>query len=149
VHSEGSLDAEGEAVFVKILQKVAAFCGVTLVTYCVMDSHFHLLIKVPPRAARERVTDKELMRRFRVLYGSYVFVEAQAQWVAKLLKRKKSFKRVLNDALRESLQPKTSTPELLAPRPMGLAPGVDPRRLSDLADDLEAEAFLAAESKRS
>lgn len=64
-------------------------------------------------------------------------------------KRKKSFKRVLNDALRESLQPKTSTPELLAPRPMGLAAGVDPRRLSDLADDLEAEAFLAAESKRS
>lgn len=64
-------------------------------------------------------------------------------------KRKKSFKRVLNDALRESLQPKTSTPKLLPPRPMGLAPGVDPRRLSDLADDLEAESFLAAESKRS
>lgn len=63
-------------------------------------------------------------------------------------KRKKSFKRVLNDALRESLQPKTSKPELLAPRSMGLAPGVDPRRLSDLADDLEAEAYLAAESKR-
>jgi len=64
-------------------------------------------------------------------------------------KRKKSFKRVLNDALRESLQPKTSTPELLAPRSMGLAPGADPRRLSDLADDLEAEAHLAVESKRS
>jgi hypothetical protein len=65
-------------------------------------------------------------------------------------KRKKSFKRVINDALRESLQPKTSKPELLAPRSMGLmAPGVDPRRLSDLADDLEAEAYLAAESKRS
>jgi hypothetical protein len=32
---------------------------------------------------------------------------------------------------------------------MGLAPGVDPRRLSDLADDLEAETYLAAESKQS
>lgn len=63
-------------------------------------------------------------------------------------KRKKSFKRVLNDALRESLQPKTSKPALLAPRPMGLVAGVDPRSLSDLADDLEAEAYLAAESKR-
>lgn len=63
-------------------------------------------------------------------------------------KRKKSFKRVLNDALRESLHPKTSRPELLPPCSMGLAPGVDPRRLSDVADDLEAEAFLAAESKR-
>lgn len=63
-------------------------------------------------------------------------------------RRKKSFKRVLNDALRESLQPKTSKPELLAPRSMGLAAGADPRRLSDLADDLETEAYLAAESKR-
>lgn len=62
-------------------------------------------------------------------------------------KRKKSFKRVLNDALRESLKPRTSTPELLPPRPMGLAAGVDPRCLSEMADDLEAEAFLAAESK--
>jgi REP element-mobilizing transposase RayT len=69
VHTLGWLDQEGKAVFVKILHKVAAFCGVTVVTYCVMDSHFHLLIKVPPRAAREAVTDKELMRRFRALYG--------------------------------------------------------------------------------
>jgi len=64
-------------------------------------------------------------------------------------KRKKSFKQVLNDALREALRPKISMPELLPPRSMGLAPGVDPCRLSDLADDLEAEAYLAAESGRS
>lgn len=64
-------------------------------------------------------------------------------------KRKKSFKQVLNDALRESLQPKASMPELLPPRSMGLAAGVDPRRLSDLADDLETEAYLASESRRS
>lgn len=63
-------------------------------------------------------------------------------------KQRKSFKRVLNDALRESLQPKTSKPKLLPPRSMGLAPGVDPRRLSDLADDLEAEAYLVAEARR-
>jgi hypothetical protein len=31
---------------------------------------------------------------------------------------------------------------------MGLAPGVDPRRLSEFSDDLEAEAYLAAESRR-
>lgn len=63
-------------------------------------------------------------------------------------RRKKSFKRVLNDALRESLSPKdASKPELLAPRSMGLAPGVDPQRLSELADELEVEAHLAAESQ--
>ncbi len=64
-------------------------------------------------------------------------------------KRNKSFKRVLNDALRESLKPaSTQKPGLLAPRSMGQAPGVDPRRLSELADDLEAEAYLAAEEQR-
>jgi len=30
---------------------------------------------------------------------------------------------------------------------MGLATGIDPRRLSDLADELEADAYLAAEER--
>jgi hypothetical protein len=60
-------------------------------------------------------------------------------------KRRKSFKRVLNDALRESLKPTDSKKTLLPPRSMGLATGIDPRRLSDLADELEADATLAAE----
>lgn len=60
-------------------------------------------------------------------------------------KRRKSFKRVLNDALRESLKPTDTQNALLPPRSMGLAAGIDPRRLSDLADELEADAFLAAE----
>lgn len=47
-------------------------------------------------------------------------------------KKKNSFKRVVNDALRESLQPKTSKLALLAPRPMVLVAGVDSRRLSQL-----------------
>ena len=62
-------------------------------------------------------------------------------------KRRKSFKRVLNDALRESLKPTDSKKALLPPRSMGLAVGIDPRRLSDLADELEADAFLAAEDR--
>ncbi len=62
-------------------------------------------------------------------------------------KRRKSFKRVLNDALRESLKPADTSKALLPPRSMGLAIGIDPRRLSDLADELEADAFLAAEDR--
>lgn len=62
-------------------------------------------------------------------------------------KRRKSFKRVLNDALRESLKPTDTKKALLPPRSMGLAAGVDPRRLSDLADELEADATLAAEDR--
>jgi len=57
--------------------------------------------------------------------------------------------RVKEVALREALKPSgRKNPELLAPRPMGLVAGIDPRRLSELADDLEAEALIAAEAKR-
>jgi REP element-mobilizing transposase RayT len=69
VHERGLLDAEARSVLVKILHKVAGFCGVTVVTYSVMESHFHLLLKVPPQAAREGLADEELVRRFRLLYG--------------------------------------------------------------------------------
>jgi len=63
-------------------------------------------------------------------------------------KRKASFKQVVNEALREALKPAgQKDPKLLAPRSMGLAPGVDPRRLSELADDLEIEGHLAAEKQ--
>lgn len=63
-------------------------------------------------------------------------------------KRKVSFKRVLNDALRASLKPSdVKEPVLLKPQSMGLAPGVDPRRLSELADELELEGHLAAEEQ--
>lgn len=62
--------------------------------------------------------------------------------------RGKSFKKVLNESLREALKPPGPACDLLSPRSLGLQPGIDPRRLSELADDLEAEAFLAAESAR-
>lgn len=63
-------------------------------------------------------------------------------------KRKKSFKRVLNDALRDSLKPSKASHTLLPPISMGLTTGIDPRRLSEMADELEADAFLAAEAQR-
>ena len=43
----------------------ADFCGVQVLTYCVMSNHFHVLVRVPDKA---EVADKELMRRYRVLY---------------------------------------------------------------------------------
>jgi putative transposase len=69
VHGERWLDDHGKAVFCKSLQKVAGFCGVRVLTYCVMSNHFHLLIEVPARHLRESLTDEELVRRFSLLYG--------------------------------------------------------------------------------
>jgi REP element-mobilizing transposase RayT len=57
-------DREKE-VLRKMLWQVADFCGVDILTYCIMDNHFHVLVRVPDGRA---VSDKELLRRFKVLY---------------------------------------------------------------------------------
>ena len=49
----------------KMIWQVADFCGVDVLTYCIMSNHFHVLLRVPDRAA---VSDRELMRRYQVLY---------------------------------------------------------------------------------
>ena len=49
----------------KMIWQVADFCGVQVLTYCVMSNHFHVLLRVPER---QKVDDKELMRRYQVLY---------------------------------------------------------------------------------
>jgi len=37
--------------FVTILREYEAFCGVRVLTYCVMSNHFHVLVEVPKRPA--------------------------------------------------------------------------------------------------
>jgi len=57
-------DREKE-VLRKMLWQVADFCGVEILTYCLMSNHFHVLVRVPEKRA---VSDAELLRRFKVLY---------------------------------------------------------------------------------
>lgn len=62
---------------------------------------------------------------------------------------KKTFKEVLNSAVRTALRPAPrKRPKLLPPRPMGLRTGIDPRDLAGLADDLEAESYLRTAARR-
>lgn len=49
----------------KMIRQVADFSGVEILTYCVMNNHFHLLVRV---LSPESVSDKELIRRYGVLY---------------------------------------------------------------------------------
>lgn len=49
----------------RMIWQVADFCGVEVLTYCVMSNHFHVLLRVP---AEQHVDDHELLRRYRVLY---------------------------------------------------------------------------------
>ena len=61
------------------------------------------------------------------------------------------FKKVLNDTLRAGIEQSTGTghaePFVLKARPMGLRAGYDPAGFNQLADDLEAEAFLETTRK--
>ena len=49
----------------KMIWQVADFCGVQVLTYCVMSNHFHVLLRVP---FSSEVSDVELLRRYQVLY---------------------------------------------------------------------------------
>jgi len=67
-------DREKE-VLRKMLWQVADFCGVELLTYCIMSNHFHVLVRVPNSA---RVSDAELMRRYKVLYPKPTKYQAES-----------------------------------------------------------------------
>ena len=61
-----AFEAASKDMFVKIMRRAEEFSGVRVADYCVMDNHFHILVKVPKR---QPVDDAELDWRVAVLYG--------------------------------------------------------------------------------
>ena len=70
--------------------------------------------------------------------------------VAKLIRDKmhcsrQSFKMTLNDAIRQALRKSNLPPNrakfVVASRPMGMLPGIDPADLTDLDTDIEVDRF--------
>jgi len=72
-------DREKE-VLRKMLWQVADFSGVEVLTYALMGNHFHVLVRVPQS---ESVLDRELLRRWRVLYPKPTKYEAASLAVMK------------------------------------------------------------------
>ena len=60
-----ALGDDEKAVFRDMMRRVAAFSGVRVLTYALMDNHFHMLIQVPERV---EIDEKELLRRLALLY---------------------------------------------------------------------------------
>ena len=54
--------------FMAILRKLEVFSGVRVLTHCLMSNHFHVLLQVPEA---ETLGSGEILRRVRVLYGSF------------------------------------------------------------------------------
>lgn len=71
------MDDEEKGILLGLVRASAAFSGVEVYTYALMDNHFHLLIRVPPRI---RVEGVELERRVRALYGPERSAKVFRQW---------------------------------------------------------------------
>ncbi len=56
-----------------LLHRVARYCGVEVLTFCIMSNHFHLLVRIPEKAAADAgLTGEQLIHRVANLYGSAV-----------------------------------------------------------------------------
>ena len=60
------LDDLGKEKLAQLLLRLAAFCGMEVITYCMMGNHFHLLVRVP---IRQELSDTELLQRLEAFYG--------------------------------------------------------------------------------
>ena len=66
VNGERLFGMREKEVLRRMLGRVAEFSGVDVLTYCVMENHFHALVRV--RDEGPGVSDEELLRRYRILY---------------------------------------------------------------------------------
>ena len=65
VNGERLFDDLAKEILRRQLWLVAEFCGVQVITYAILSNHFHVLVRVPRKAA---VADAELLRRFALLH---------------------------------------------------------------------------------
>jgi len=63
------LGAVEKECFVRLMRRWEAFCQVRVLTYCVMDNHFHILVEVPERPEQDP-SDGELVEHLGLIYGA-------------------------------------------------------------------------------
>lgn len=70
------LDDLCKARLADLLMPLARFCGLEVITYCMMGNHFHLLVRVPKAVA---LSDEELFLRAEGFYGAQGFLVVLAR----------------------------------------------------------------------
>src|SRR5512137_2484491 len=50
-----------------MMWRMAGFCGVEVITFCIMANHIHILVRVPSSVGE--LSDQELLARLRLIYG--------------------------------------------------------------------------------
>ena len=74
------LGTEEKEKFRALMRMQENFTGCRVLSYCLMDNHFHLLLEVPPMA-EVGISDKQLLKRLSAIYGE-AFVAGVAQELA-------------------------------------------------------------------
>jgi len=67
VNREYLLREEEKEQFVKYMRLYEDFCGVQVVTFCVMSNHFHILVEIPKRP-EELPSDEEFLKKLKRVY---------------------------------------------------------------------------------
>lgn len=68
IHRQMLLGDTEKEQFVKYMRLYEDFCGVRVLSFCVMTNHFHILVEVPPIMEQE-LSDEALIDRLSLLYS--------------------------------------------------------------------------------
>ena len=77
VNRDFVLQREEKEHFVALMRLYEQFCGVRVLTFCVMSNHFHILLEVPPRPAGEMLTDEWILQKLTLIYSPEAVSEAR------------------------------------------------------------------------
>ena len=91
------LDDKEKGILLGMIRRAAAFSGVEVYTYAIMDNHFHLLVRV---SGKREVPEAELRRRVVALYGAERAGKLFAEWE----KRERKGKSAAVEAEKERLK---------------------------------------------
>jgi len=92
------LDTEEKRHFRKWMRKLETFCGVEVITYCLMSNHFHILLRVPDKESAPKLTVEALLGLLPVIYQGEDLLSAVQEieralaaqddaWVGRILAR--------------------------------------------------------------
>jgi REP element-mobilizing transposase RayT len=70
VNRDFRLKEREKSLFVDWMRRYEVFCGVRVVTFCIMSNHFHILVEVPKRPEdKDLPSDEELVARVKQCQG--------------------------------------------------------------------------------
>ena len=69
------LGREEKDVFVQMMREYEAFCGVQVLSYCIMSNHFHILMEVPPKTKGKAVdmSDEVFLSKMKAMYSTVYY----------------------------------------------------------------------------